>query len=153
MIHKSTLIAICLIPLATMAQPPAKQGPNPDQKKIESMEVAYMTRELNLSPEEAQKFWPVFNKYREEVKAVNTNTSITDPLEKQQKVLDIRKKYRTEFGRALGQDKAQSVFTSEDQFRHMVRGAMQMRKKAAEKGGPMMQRFQERRRPMPRGGF
>jgi hypothetical protein len=153
MSYKSTLIAICLIPMASLAQPPEKQGPNPDRKRIESMEVAYMTRELNLSPEEAQKFWPVFNKYREEVKAVNTNTAITDPLDKQQKVLDIRKKYRTEFGRVLGPDKGQSVFTSEDQFRHMVRGAMQMRKKAAERRPNMQQRFQQRRRSMPGGGF
>lgn len=153
MTTKSSFIALFLIPMLGMAQPPAAKGANPDRKRIESMEVAYLTRELNLTPEEAQKFWPAFNKYREEVKAVNTNKSITDPLDRQQKMLDLRKKHRTEFIRVLGEERGRSVFKSEDQFRQMVRGVIQRRKKAAERGGPMMQRFQERRRPMPRGGF
>jgi len=98
-----------------------------DQKKIQAMEVAYITKELNLSPEEAQKFWPVFNKYREDVKGVLRNKSISDQLEKQQQVLDLRKKYRTEFTRILAQDRANKVFSSEDQFRQIVRREFQKR--------------------------
>lgn len=153
MTRNTTLLTLCLLPLIGLAQPPAPKDKNPDRKRIESLEAAYLTRELNLTPEEAQKFWPAFNKYREEVKAVNTNKSITDPLDRQQKMLDLRKKHRTEFIRVLGEERGRSVFKSEDQFRQMVRGVIQRRKKAAERGGPMMQRFQERRRPMPRGGF
>ena len=63
-----------------------------DSKKIQAMEVAYITKELNLTPEEAQKFWPVFNRYRNDAKAVLNDPSIVDILDKQQKILDIRKK-------------------------------------------------------------
>ena len=98
-----------------------------DRKKIQAMEVAYITKELNLSPEEAQKFWPVFNKYRDDVKGVITNKSVSDQLEKQQQVLDLRKKYRTEFSRILAQDRANKVFSSEDQFRQMVKREYQKR--------------------------
>jgi hypothetical protein len=98
-----------------------------DRKKIQAMEVAYITKELNLSPEEAQKFWPVFNKYREDVKGVITNKNVADQLEKQQQVLDLRKKYRTEFSRILAQDRANKVFSSEDQFRQMVKREYQKR--------------------------
>jgi len=34
--------------------------------KIESMEVAYLTQVLELSVDEAQKFWPIFNDIRDE---------------------------------------------------------------------------------------
>jgi polyhydroxyalkanoate synthesis regulator phasin len=34
--------------------------------RIESLEVAYLTTELNLTTAEAQKFWPLFNEIREE---------------------------------------------------------------------------------------
>ena len=91
------------------------------QQKIQAMEVAYLTRELNLSPEDAQKFWPVFNKYREEVRTVWGDKSITDPLDRQQKVLNIRKQYRNDFVKLLSMDRANRVFPAEDQFRQLVR--------------------------------
>ena len=114
------------LPFASSAQEDETGNMN-DQKKIQAMEVAYITKELNLSPEEAQKFWPVFNKYREDVKGVLRNKTITDQLEKQQQVLDLRKKYRSDFTRILAQDRANKVFTSEDQFRQMVRREFQKR--------------------------
>ena len=117
---------LIILPFTSFAQ--TEDGENiTDRKKIQAMEVAYITKELNLSPEEAEKFWPVFNKYREDVKGVLTNKTISDQLEKQQKVLDLRKKYRTEFTRILAQDRANKVFTSEDQFRQMVRREFQKR--------------------------
>jgi RecA/RadA recombinase len=117
---------LLVLPFTSLAQ--TEDGENiTDRKKIQAMEVAYITKELNLSPEEAEKFWPVFNKYREDVKGVLTNKTISDQLEKQQKVLDLRKKYRTEFTRILAQDRANKVFTSEDQFRQMVRREFQKR--------------------------
>lgn len=152
MTPRSALLALCLLPMATLAQVQPRRDMAMDREKLESLEAAYLTRELNLSPDDAQKFWPVFNKYRDEVKGVNTNTAITDPLEKQQKILDLRKKYRTDFGRILGPDRGPSVFTAEDQFRQKVRGAMELRKKAAERRPMMQQRLQERRRNMPPGG-
>jgi RecA/RadA recombinase len=120
------LTFLLVLPISAFAQ--SEEGENiTDRKKIQAMEVAYITKELNLSPEEAEKFWPVFNKYREDVKGVLTNKTISDQLEKQQKVLDLRKKYRTEFTRILAQDRANKVFTSEDQFRQMVRREFQKR--------------------------
>jgi RecA/RadA recombinase len=120
------LTIVLILPFSAFSQ--TEEGENiTDRKKIQAMEVAYITKELNLSPEEAQKFWPVFNKYREDVKGVLTNKTINDQLEKQQQVLDLRKKYRTEFTRILAQDRANKVFTSEDQFRQMVRREFQKR--------------------------
>ena len=34
------------------------------REKIETFRIAYYTERLNLTPEEAQKFWPVYNAYK-----------------------------------------------------------------------------------------
>lgn len=40
------------------------------QDKIESARIALITERLNLSPEEAQKFWPLYNEYSQERRAL-----------------------------------------------------------------------------------
>ncbi len=35
-------------------------------ERLESYKIAFFTKRLNLSPEEAEKFWPVYNDYQEQ---------------------------------------------------------------------------------------
>jgi len=118
---KSILLTFWLMISCIIGFSQADELQGDDSKKIQAMEVAYITKELNLSPEEAQKFWPVFNKYRNDAKAVLNDPAIVDMLEKQQKILDIRKKYRTEFSRILSNERGNRVYPAEDQFRQMVK--------------------------------
>ena len=37
-----------------------------DKEKLESARVAFITNRLDLKPEQAEKFWPMFNKYNDE---------------------------------------------------------------------------------------
>jgi len=39
------------------------------REKIEAVRVAFITQKLNLTPDEAQKFWPVYNEYQDKLKA------------------------------------------------------------------------------------
>lgn len=96
-------------------------------KKIQAMEVAFITKELNLSPDEAQKFWPVFNQYRNELRSVATENKQNDHLERQQKMLDLRKKYREDFSKVMNQERANKVFGAEDEFKSLVRREFQKR--------------------------
>ena len=41
-----------------------------DFQKIESYKIQYLTEKLDLSPEMAQKFWPVYNQYQKEMRAI-----------------------------------------------------------------------------------
>lgn len=38
---------------------------NDHREKIKALKTAYITEGLDLSPEEAQKFWPIYNEYTE----------------------------------------------------------------------------------------
>lgn len=39
-------------------------------QKIKAMKTAFITQELNLTPAEAEKFWPVYNKYDSQIWAL-----------------------------------------------------------------------------------
>ena len=40
-------------------------GQNPNMDRINAYRIAFLTRRLNLTPQEAQKFWPVYNEYQD----------------------------------------------------------------------------------------
>ena len=54
--------------VAVLAQPGRPGKPGPGVQRLEAMHVAFLTRELALTPEEAQQFWPVYEKYKKELK-------------------------------------------------------------------------------------
>ena len=103
-----------------------------DLRKIQAMEMAFITKELNLNPDEAQKFWPIFNMYRNDMRGIALDKNSSDRLEKQQKLLDIKKKYRDDFTKVMTQDRANKVFGAEDEFKSLVRREFQ--KRQSEKG-------------------
>ncbi|MFM1962310.1 MAG: hypothetical protein RLZZ172_1155 [Bacteroidota bacterium] len=110
-------------------------------KKIQAMEMAFITKELNLSPNEAQKFWPVFNQYRNELRTVATEKKMGDHLEKQQKTLDIRKKYRDDFSKVMSQERANKVFGAEEEFKSLVRREFQKRQSEKKQMEPRKKGF------------
>ncbi len=62
MIRQGLLMALLvLVTLPAFSQP---DGPPPrDPGKIEAFKIAFITKRLNLTPAEAQKFWPVYNEF------------------------------------------------------------------------------------------
>jgi len=96
-------------------------------KKIQAMELAFITKELNLNPQEAQKFWPIFNQYRNDLKQAAQAKEYKDNLDRQQKMLDVRKKYRDDFEKVVSHERANKVFGAEDEFKSLVRREFQKR--------------------------
>lgn len=118
---------ITFAPLLVHAQ--GADGVGSGREKIKMLEIGYLTRQLQLSTQEAEKFWPTFNKYRGELKAVVADKGIRDNLDREQKILDIRKKYRREFTNILDDTRGQQVYEVEDRFKAMVKREMQQRMK------------------------
>lgn len=44
------------------------QSTQKKQEKMEAMKVAFISQQMNLTPEEAQAFWPVYNAYQAKIK-------------------------------------------------------------------------------------
>ena len=94
------------------------QNDEPDQAggKIQSRMVEYIQKKLGLSKNEAEKFSPVFFRYFRDF-AQTHRENRTDKLILQQKIIDLRLKYRAEFRQIMDEDRANKVYKYEDQFR------------------------------------
>lgn len=109
---------ITFVSIKTEAQHPAGE-------RMRSLEIGYLTKELSLTPEEAEKFWPVYNRYKKELKSL---PDTGDELERQQQVLNIRKNYKKDFTEILDGKRAQTVYDAEDRLRVMVKKELERRK-------------------------
>ena len=47
-----------------------RKHPRASKEKMEAHKIAFITKELDLTPEEAQVFWPVYNEYEKDKKAI-----------------------------------------------------------------------------------
>ncbi len=106
---KFILSLVIFAGFAAQAQPG-----NDRQEKVEALYVAYMTRELNLTEEDAQKFWPVHSQFDNEIRALRMESS---ELDRQQAVLNIKKKYQDRFTRILGATRTNDFFVKDGEFR------------------------------------
>jgi len=138
-----SLIALLILGMGLQAQStkPDRDTRASEIKKIQAMEMAFITKELNLSPDEAQKFWPVFNQYRNDLKGMAGDRKAGDHLEKQQKMLDIRKKYREDFTKVMSHERANKVFGAEEEFKSLVRREFQKRQSEKNQRDPRKKGF------------
>ena len=66
-------------PFYIMAQRP-DPGPLKEEsrERIESQRVAFITQKLNLSPDEAAKFWPIYNEHKDALKELRDDMERPD---------------------------------------------------------------------------
>ncbi len=101
---------------------------NNHNEKIQALKIAFITQRLQLTPTEAEKFWPVYSQYENEMKILLVNQKGRDVLETEEKVLNIRKKYKPDFEKILGNERMNSVFNAEQDFRRVLIKRLKNRK-------------------------
>jgi hypothetical protein len=108
------------------------------KEEIETMKVAFITRKLNLTPDEARAFWPLYNQYqdeldnirgkrREDLRAVRDEfVSMSDKevekyveneLNYKQAELDLLKKYHILFKKIMPVRKVALLYRAEEDFK------------------------------------
>ena len=116
-------IFFCSISLASA------QGGEQREQKIQALYIAYITQQINLTEDEAQRFWPIHAQYDAEIKAANTNQN---ELERQQANLNIKKKYQDRFIKVVGVDRTNNFFKTDAAFREkMIEKLRKMRQQNA----------------------
>ena len=93
---------------------------NQRPEKIEALKIAFITQQVGITSSEAQQFWPVYNQYQSEIRNVRTTNRNGDALDSEQKLLDIRKKYKPSFEKILGGQKTNKLFNAERDFRNVL---------------------------------
>jgi Spy/CpxP family protein refolding chaperone len=117
------------------------QDRRPVKENVEAMKIGFITERLELTPEEAQKFWPIYNQYTEETnnlrKTRRKNMSeakenmdemteadaekfIDNELALKQEELDIQKKYHPQLKKVLSSKKIAKLYRSEDEFKRRL---------------------------------
>ncbi len=146
-----TSIGATLLLFATInagAQP--GRGMQHRHGQIEAQKIAFITKELDLSPQEAQVFWPVYNEFDAKRKALResfrtntelSNKKIDDVTDKEaadladnqliqsQKLLDLRKEYHLKFKSTLPIKKVLKLYEAERRFQEELLGQIRGNRK------------------------
>ena len=95
------------------------------EQKIQALYVAYITQQLNLNEEEAQKFWPLHKQFDGELRSVDLDMP---ELERQQVLLNIKKKYQDRFSKILGNNRTDAFYRKDMEFRKKLLDTMRHRR-------------------------
>jgi hypothetical protein len=131
----------------------------PDRKdKLETMHIAYLTQKLDLTTEEAEKFWPVYNQYKadmeqlrkermDNVEAVkkaggidnmsdgDVQKLIASETDIETRQLDLRKQYVEKFKQVIPVRKVAKFFIAEDGFKRYLLNQLRQRRERNGRGG------------------
>ena len=113
---------------ALYAQPP---GGNDD-----AATKAEIIKRLDITPDEAQKFTPVFDKYQDEwFEAVKVNKN--DVIKRTEEVLKIQKRFKPDFQRVLNsEDRANRVFKAHENVIDKIRDKAERMREKRQGGTP-----------------
>ena len=90
-------------------------------EKVQALKIAFITQKLELTSDQAQKFWPVYNRYETELRQVITDNKLGgDAIDNEEKVLNVKKRYKPEFTRIIGDAKTNTLFNAEREFRGVL---------------------------------
>ncbi len=106
---------VCLICLSSFAAMAQNSG-------INEMKVGFLTEELSLSKDEAQKFWPIYDEYQDQKDQLRKKYSSKedDPdaiVDKKEAEAALLKKYNAQFKKVLPSDKVAKLHKAEAKFK------------------------------------
>ena len=112
----------------------AQQG----RDKVEALRVAFISKKLELSNAESEKFWPIYNEYNDKVRAIRKNLrqsyrakaeTMTDKdaeelyaleLQSRQAETDVHKQYAEKIRNIIGAKKLAKLRIAEEEFKREV---------------------------------
>lgn len=132
------VLGIICLTLSLFAQG-GGQGHLTDEKKkeFEVQKIAYITQELKLTPQEAEKFWPLYNEMQDEIRKAwehrrpgkGKTADLTEEqarqrletfLSSEEKMLKIKKEYYQRIADTLSAKKLLLLFEAERNFQKQL---------------------------------
>jgi Spy/CpxP family protein refolding chaperone len=127
------------------------------KSKIENIKIGVITQAVDLTPAQAQQFWPIYNKYSQDLKSIRKDfkesiqmSRAEDATEAQmqqvltqlstakQQELDLQKKYQADFLRVISPKQLLDLYAAEKRFNaELARRIMEKRKGGVKNGGGM----------------
>jgi hypothetical protein len=126
------VLAVALFAAKTDYAQPGKNN------KVEALRVSFITQKVNLSTQEAQGFWPLYNEYNDKIKFARKNfrqqyAKVNDfktdkeaedylnaELKLQQTEVDLQREYFDKFKKILGAKKTGLLKKAEEEFKKEI---------------------------------
>ncbi|MEJ1240011.1 hypothetical protein WBG78_17860 [Chryseolinea sp. T2] len=139
-------------------------GPDPNvRSKIQAARVAYITDQLALTPEEAEKFWPIYREFSSKRKELrmqlhnaknnpdpgktaeqNEKALVDQQFDIKQKELNLEKDYSTRLLKVISAQKLRTLPDAERRFRQMILEQIQRRQQQQERQRNMRDQSQKK---------
>lgn len=126
---------------------------NEGNQKLESARIGMITNRLDLTPEQATSFWPVYNEFENKKKIVKNElrkhlsesrslastddkikTELNEMMNLRQKEVDLDKEYMTKFLKVLNPRQVSELYRTEQMFKQMLLRRMGDRSELNTKG-------------------
>ncbi len=161
---KTLITALIVIIISSTVHAQGDPKAQNRRENLESVKIAFITKKLSLSPEEAQKFWPVYNQNQKELETLRSNhreqirksgdniDEMSDgDVEKyiakemifRQQELDLIKKHLESYKKVLPIKKVARLYRAEKEF---IRGMIARRSGAKREKAPAEKRSKGPRR-------
>ena len=150
---KKLILFICFSLLMGMTLMAQKRAPMDEasRKKLDASKVAFITSYLDMSSEDAAKFWPVYNEYKDksaklrsitrsarnakDISDADASTMLDNIVEADIEKSALRKEYYDKFRKILSDKKVLLLMEAENEFRKQM-----VRHYAGRKGGKSIPR-------------
>lgn len=121
------------------------------KEKMDARKIAFLTDKLDLSPEEAQKFWPEYNAYTNEIEQVKSEIKethqkrnkldekgasdvLTKSLVLEERMLNIKKEYVSKMKSIIGPKKTLTFFQFDRIFKERLLKRAKERRRDSKRG-------------------
>jgi hypothetical protein len=110
--------------------PPMEERMSKEKRaQLESFKIQFITKKLNLTPEEAEKFWPIYNEQKDATRKLMQERK-EDEIAIQEAMLVIRKKYKKDLTPVLkSEDRINLALKVDRELLNKMRNEMMRRKK------------------------
>ena len=109
--------------------PPPRQMTKQQKERLELFKIQFITKKLNLTPAEAEKFWPVYNEQNEASRTL-MQTAKEDEIAFQEAMLVIRKKFKKDLMPILkSEDRVNLALKVDRELLNKMRNEMMRRKR------------------------
>ncbi|NJN25508.1 MAG: hypothetical protein HC819_05865 [Cyclobacteriaceae bacterium] len=150
---------IIILFLCALFAPLVYAQSNEAMEKIESARIALITERLELSPEQAEKFWPVYREYNEqrqqirkeyrnqrsnmnmqELSEEESKQMVQNAMEVKQRELNLEKEYAHRLTEVISTQQLFKLKNAEKDFQGMLLRRIQQQRQMQDQNQKMMQR-------------
>lgn len=127
MLRNIILMVLCLVGFCWYGHSQQKTDP-----QIRAIKVALLTERMKLTTQQSEKFWPVYNRYEDEMRVVwrakkalndpnnTSNTKVAELQKLEEKKVQIRGKYQNEFLRVVSNQQLAAMYQAESEFKQLL---------------------------------